>query len=124
MKFLVGKKEKVVKSAIEPTGRFLYSEPMLWAASSIKNKPYSSHIFRNASRSAGCPAKSTTVIALVFSFIKFLTKFGSMFPVLESISQNLIRAPNCIAVDCVAINVIGGVITSSPGLRPIAAYAQ
>ena len=52
------------------------------------------------------------------------TASGSMFAVSNDTSAKTMVAPNNAAVACVAMNVIGGVITSSPGFSPIAAYAQ
>ena len=60
-------------------------------------------------------------IAFVFGVIADSTSDGSIFPVFSCISTKTILAPKMAAVACVAMNVIGGEIISSPGWRSIAA---
>ena len=58
-------------------------------------------------------------IALVFFVIALSIHSRFISPVSRSISANTILAPSSAAVACVAINVFGGVMTSSPGPMPI-----
>lgn len=71
-----------------PTLRPLYSAPRECAPSSMTTKPYSSAISMIISMSAGCPVKSTGIIAFVFGVICLRISLGSMLYVRSLISAN------------------------------------
>ena len=65
--------------------------------------------------SQGIPAKCTGIMALVDGVISFSMFSGTIFKVFLSISARIGFAPTKRIVFIVAANVIGVVITSSPG---------
>ena len=119
-----GWNEKQVISARLPTCFPLYFVAIAWAASSIKIRLCSSHILRIFSFSTACPVKSTATTAFVFSVIHFSMLSGSILYVLRLISANTGFAPTYRAQLADAANVIGVVMTSSPGPIPAAMQAQ
>src|SRR5262245_21690486 len=118
--FFVAYSEKQVTSAIEPILRPRYSLSAAWAASSTSGMP----CVRSGSRSAGWPARSTGTIAFVLSVISSGTRSGSIFRSESRTSAKTGVAPAWTITLAVAGQVIGVVITSSPGPTPTASSAR
>src|SRR5690554_783994 len=98
--------------------------PQAWAASSTRVKPLASARFVNSSRSTGCPAISTPIMALVRGVIFVDTSSGSMFKVSGCMSAKTGVAPVYTTAWTVETKVIGVTITSSPGERSREAMAR
>src|SRR3954447_7756728 len=107
-------------SAIDPIFRPRYLLSAACAASSTTGIPSA----RSGSRSAGCPARSTGRTAFVRSVTAAATSAGSMLRSSSSTSTNTGVAPVCTITFAVAGQVIGDVITSSPGPIPRATSAR
>ena len=90
------------------------------AASSTTGRPSA----RIGSRSAGCPARWTGMIAFVRSVTSAGISAGSMLRSPSRTSQKTGVAPQCSITFAVAGQVIGLVITSSPGPTPSARSAR
>src|SRR5580765_412157 len=118
--FFVAYSEKHVMSAIDPIFRPRYLLSAACAASSTIGIPRAS----SASRSAGCPARSTGKTAFVRSVTAAATSAGSMLRSSSSTSTKIGVAPVCTITFAVAGQVIGDVITSSPGPIPRATSAR
>ncbi len=97
---------------------------MAWAQSSISVSPWRSARPTNASISHGRPAKCTGSSAAVRGVIAAATAAGSRFIVSGSTSASTGVAPVCKIALTVAQNVIGVVITSSPGPTPESTNAR
>ena len=74
--------------------------------------------------SHGWPAKWTGRMALVRGVIAASRRSASRLSVSGSTSTSTGRPPRCSTTDAVAENVIGLVITSSPGPTPAASSAR
>src|SRR5580765_1217569 len=107
-------------SAIDPVFRPRYLLSAACAASSTIGIPRAS----SGSRSAGCPARSTGRTAFVRSVTAAATSAGSMLRSSSSTSTKTGVAPVCTITFAVAGQVIGDVITSSPGPIPRATSAR
>ena len=111
-------------SEIEPTGRPPSAAPSAWAASSIIGMRRARASAPSASRSAGCPAKSTGSSARVRGVIAASTARGSRHSVSRSTSTSTGRAPTCSIVLTHEAKVQVEVTTSSPGPTPWASSAR
>src|SRR6188474_3133426 len=119
-RFFVAYSEKHVASERAPSLRTRYLLSSAWAASSTTGSP-SAWI---ASRSQGWPARWTGRIAFVRSVTSGASRTASRFRSSSRTSQNTGVAPVCSITFAVAGQVIGDVITSSPGPTPTARSAR